>query len=207
MKTKFQIVIIILVSVIFFINCNNKKLIKNELTEQKHSNCDFFLNKYSDKFMSGENDSALIYINKAIECNPNEFNYKDNKLIFLIATQSYIKAIEQLDELNSSNDDPAYKFQRGILMLKINDINAIKKLEQSYSEFNQISKLTSSNLFYKIALDNYFKGKEYSLNEVAKFKAIYKGKAYENQNIIALENLIKNENKENVLYKLFNITD
>lgn len=91
--------------------------------------------------------------------------------------------------------------------MKINDANSKKILEECYSEFNKMKEPTSSNLFYKIALDNYFKGKDYSLNQVKEFKQTYKDKPYENQNIEALQELINKETKEIVLFKLFNIND
>ncbi len=58
-------------------------------------------------------------------------------------------AILVFDDLNSGVDDPALKMQKGVLMLKINDSNSKKILEECYVEFKQISKPTSSNLFYK----------------------------------------------------------
>ncbi len=93
---------------------------------------------------------------------------------------------------------------KGIIKLKDSNPQSEKLLVNSYDEFNQIKNPTSSNLIYKIALDNYFKEKEYSLNQVEEFKQTYKDKPYENQNIEALQELINKETKEIVL---FNIND
>jgi lipopolysaccharide biosynthesis regulator YciM len=187
-------------------SCQNKKNITEKNVIKENPECEILYNKYIEKFSNSEKDSALFYIDKCIKCDTSK---KDNKYIkaqLLISMKDYKNAILTFNDIKS-DDDPALKMQKGVLMLKINDPNSIKVLKECYNEFNQIKEATSSNLFYRIALDNYFKGKEYSLNEVVKFKEKNKGKAYENQNIKALEDLINKENKETVLFKLFNIRD
>lgn len=194
-----------------FSNCQNNKSVEkgNAINVEKKSadNCKTIFHAFNQKLMMEENDSALYYIDKAIECDPKNNNFKYNKVKFLTSIKKYPDAIKQLDDLSADAIDPTFKMQKGILKLKINEADAKKILEECYAEFNQIDKPTSSNSLYRIALDNYFKGKEYSLNEVKKFKQAYKDKPYENQNIDALEELINKETKEVVLFKLFNIND
>ena len=199
---------IISMSLLLLANCSNKKTTtSNIVVEKENLKCKEIYKKYNEKYVLEENDSALVYINQAIECNPKNSEYKYTKIRFLVEIKNYNDAIKQLDKFILNSDDPAFKMQKGILMLKINDANSKQTLEECYSEFNKLEEPTSNNLFYKIALDNYYKGKEYSLNEVLKFKNKYKGKGYENQNIKFLEDLINNETKENVLFKLYNIRD
>lgn len=204
---------IISMALLLLSNCSNKvkpnpnSTVINNKTEKDFSDCKKIYKKFNNKFVLEENDSALIYINQAIECNPKNTNYKFSKIRFLIGINNYKDAIKQTNELILISNDPSFKLLKGILMLKTNDSNSLKLLNESYTEYKQIKDPTSGNLFYRIALDNFFKGKDYSLNEVKKFKDIYKGKAYENQNINALEELINNETKENVLFKLFSIND
>lgn len=193
-------------------NCNNKEKPNSSIgnkdkAEKNFSECKKFNKKFNDKVVLEENDSALIYINKAIECNPKSTNYKFSKIQFLMDIKKYNDAIKPTDELILISDDPFFKVLKAILLLKTNDSNWAKLLDNTYREYNQIQNPTSNNQFYKIALDNYFKGKDFALIEVGKFKEQHKGKPYENQNINAIENLIKNESKENVLFKLFNIRE
>ncbi|HFG0578558.1 hypothetical protein [Flavobacterium psychrophilum] len=194
--------------VLLLSNCNNKKnIVSSTIQKNDYAECKVFFDKYKKKMIIEENDSALIYIDKAIKCNPNNNSYKNSKVNFLISIKNYKEADKQLDELITITNDPAFRLLKGIIKLKDSDPQSEKLLVNSYDEFNQIKKPTSSNLIYKIALDNYFKGKDYSLNQVEEFKQTYKDKPYENQNIEALQELINKETKEIVLFKLFNIND
>lgn len=204
MKTNFYILSI---SFLLLFNCGNKKTEKTEIEQQDSLKCKIFYKNYNKKIVLEENDSALYYINKAIDCSPKNYNYKNTKAMFLINIKKYNEAILQFNELSIITKDPAYKLFKGILLLKIGDKDSDNYLREVYSEYNKITKPTSSNEFYKIALDNYFKDKEYSLNEIKRLKIEYKNKAYELQNLSALEEYISNETKKNVMYKLINIKD
>lgn len=206
MTTKFT-VLSTLIFTVFLSNCEGNKKVINISQEKDYSICKKSFKKYKEKFIAEENDSALIYINKAIECNPNNNSYKNSKVAFLITIENYNDAIKQLDELISITNDPAFRLQKGVVRLKINDEKSKELLNNSYNEFNEIKNPTSSNQFYKIALDNYFKGKEYALKEIEKVKQIYKDQPYESQNFKALEELINTEKEDVVLFKLFNINN
>lgn len=186
-------------------SCQNKKNITEKNVTKENPECEILYNKYIEKFSTRENDSALYYIEKCIKCDPSKNENKYIKVQLLTSMKDYKNAILVFPDLKSGIDDPALKMQKGVLMLKINDVNSRKVLEECYAEFKKIEKPTSSNLIYKIALDNYFMGKEFSTKEVEKFKLTYKDKPYESDNIKAVESLIKNVDKENVLFKLFNI--
>ncbi|MDN3673044.1 hypothetical protein QWY99_08290 [Flavobacterium branchiarum] len=204
---------IISMALLLLSNCSNKvksnpnPTVINNKTEDDFSDCKKIYKKFNNKFALEENDSALIYINQAIKCNPKSSNYKFTKVRFLVETKNYNDAIIQLDELIINSEDPAFKMEKGTIFLKINEKNAIKALRDAYNDYDKIQNPTSNNQFCKIALDNYFKGKEYALKEIDKFKENYKDKGYENQNINFLEELINKETKENVLFKLFSIND
>jgi len=207
MRNKVRILSILFFS-IFLSNCDgNKKTIKkkNVSQEKDYSICKKYLKKYKENFIIEENDSALVYINKAIECNPNNNSYKNSKVTFLITIENYNEAIKQLDELIDITNDPALRLQKSVVKLKINDKTSNELLKENYKEFDEIKKPTSSNLFYKIALDNYFKGKEYALKEIEKTRFVYKDKLYEVDNFKVLDELINTEKREVVLFKLFNI--
>lgn len=189
-------------------NCDGNKKIINKVTQEKDfSICKKHFKKYKEKFITQENDSALIFINKAIECDQSNNSYKNSKVIFLITIEDYISAINQLDELIKITNDPTFKLQKNVIGLKIHDKESQESLNSSYKEFNEIKFPTSSNKFYMIALDNYFKGKDYALKEIEKVKLIYKDQPYESQNFKALEEMINTEKKDIVLFKLFNINN
>jgi hypothetical protein len=190
--------VIIFFLFLFFLNCNSN--FKKQLSSKQDNLCNIYFNKYSEKFVNGENDSALFYIDKAIKCNPNEINYYDNKLIFLISIKKYYNAIELIED-KQDNKDPIFKLLKGVLYLKINNNISDSLISESYNEL--LKKTNSDNLFYKIALDNYFKGKVYSLNEISIYRKRNNNNKNDRFNIDVLEDLIINNSKETVLFKIF----
>ena len=92
-------------------------------------------------------------------------------------------------------------------MLKIKDKNAEISLEEVYTRYKKIKNPNSTDLFYRIALDNFFKGKEYSLIELDKIKKNTELSEYEIQNFTALHNLINEKDKNSVLFSLFSIEE
>lgn len=205
--TKLLFIFAYLLSLLNCNNNNNKKATNDLITEKEEVKCKEIYKKFNEKYVLEENDSALIYIDEAIKCNPKNNKYKYSKIKFLIEIKNYDDAIKQLDKFILLSNDPAFKLQKGVLLLKIKDEKSKQILEECYYEYQKLKEPTSNNLFYKIALDNYFEGKEYSLNEILKCKRQYQGKDYELQNIKVLEELINNKSKEEVLFNLYNIKD
>ncbi|GEC77919.1 tetratricopeptide repeat protein [Flavobacterium aquatile] len=206
MITKFTLIFMSLL----FLNCNDKKSINpipNNVVRSATENpdCKKFFKKYNEKYVQEESDSALVYLDKAIDCDPENNNYKFTKAKFLTEIKRFDDAIKTINVLVSASDDPAFKLFKGIVMLKMKDNDSDKFLDSVYKDFYKIKDPTSGNEFYRVSLDNYFKGKEFSLNEIAELKVKYKDKGYETQNFTAIEELIKKENRETVLFKLFNI--
>ncbi len=200
MKTKTFILLFLLTSLLS--SCQNKNSIKSDTKTE----CKIFYKKYNQKIISEENDSAIYYIDKAINCNSQNVNYKYYKVQFLVSLKKYKEAIVGLNEIKTDVIDPAIKMENGILKLKINDPSSEKILKECLNDYNLISKPTSSNLFYKIALENYFNGKDKAMIEIQKYKNIY-NEPYETQNINALIQSIQKDEKKKVLFDLFSIKD
>jgi len=190
---------LLIISFTIFPNCEKNKE-KRSITNVKND-CQKYLQKHFNTVVVKKNDSALYYVNKAIDCDPTSINYKFTKVKFLIRLKKYEDAEIALNPIKEN--DLALKMLDGILKLKINNSDSKNTLSKVYTEYNNIENPTSTQLFYKIALDNYFKGKEYSTNKILDYKKNFQSE-YEKQNIGALEELILKETKENVLFKLFN---
>lgn len=203
-------ILIISISLGILPKCSKEKTNQSPIIinkeEEQFAECKKWNKKFNDQILLEENDSALYYINKAIKCNPKNVNYIFSKIRFLVDIKKFNDAKLQLDKLILISDDPAFKLMKAILTRKTKEEKSEQLLNESYITFNKIKKPTSSNSFYRIALDYYFKGKNYSLKEIEKHKNKYK-ESYEIQNINALEELILNNDKEkeDVLFLLFNI--
>ena len=79
-------------------------------------------------------------------------------------------------------------------------------LRKIYGQYKNNKQLTSSNLIYKIALDNYFNDRNYALNQLKEYRKVYITE-YDVQNLDAAESLVKSLGKKEVLFALFNIKD
>ncbi len=198
----------LLIAILFFslltCNSNQEGVVKNNKNE-----CSIFNEKYLEYSMLNKKDSALYYIDKAIDCNPKDDFFKTEKIKSLIHYEDYNSAISFAKKLAKEND-PNFKLLYGTLLLKMNDENAEIQLKEAYNLFSINTKNYNQNDssldFYKIGLDNYFKGKKYSLLMLEKFKKNYPDKN-NLQSADYLENLINTTSKESVLYKLFDIKD
>ncbi len=164
-----------------------------------------FFNKWS---VNRENkkiiDSTLYYLNKQISCNPKDVGAIQEKAMFLIYNKFFENALKEIDTL--SEVDPFFKMMKGTIGLKLNKENSEELLKEARKEFTQyIEEYNDPNdVVWKLILDNYFKGKEYALNKAESLKKTMK-KDYEVTNIEAIELMIREMSKEDVLYHLFKI--
>ncbi len=187
-----------------FILASSCKNAKNETIEMKDKKqCEEFNKKHVNFVIAEQNDSAIYYIDKAIECNPEHENYKFSKVRFLIGLNKFGEAEKVFSTFNKP-EEPTIKMQIGILKLKNNDERSENILKEVHSKLENLKSQNSTYFFYKIALDNYFKGKDYAMNQVKEYKKEYTT-AYELQNINTLENSILNNGKREVLFKLLNM--
>jgi len=199
---------LLLILLLLMCNCKHKPhehKIANKKTEEP--DCKKFYKAYNQKYVLEEADSALVYINKAIDCDPNNSSYKFTKVKFLTEIKRYSDALKEADNLSSISDDPAFKLFKGIIMLKMKNKDSDKILNEAYNSFSQIKEPTASNQFYKVALDSYIKGADYALTEIKELKERYKSDGYQMQNLTAIEELIRKENREAVLFKTFGINE
>lgn len=164
-----------------------------------------FFNKWS---VNRENeriiDSTLYYLNKQINCNPKDIGAIQEKANFLIYNKFYEKALIVIDSV--SKVEPFFKMMKGTIGLKLDRQNSEELLKEAHGEFSQyIEEYNDPNdIVWKLILDNYLKGKEYALSEAERLKKNLK-KDYEVANIEAIEQMIREMSKEDVLYHLFKI--
>jgi tetratricopeptide (TPR) repeat protein len=189
-----------------FILASSCKNAKNETIEIKdNKQCEEFNKKHMKFVIAEQNDSAIYYIDKAIECNPEHENYKFSKARFLIELNKYQEA-EKVFLTFKNPEEPTIKMYIGILKLKTNDTQSENILRNVYSKFEKSESQNSTYFYYKIALDNYFNGKDYAINQIKQYKKEFTS-AYELQNINALESLILTNDKREVLFKILNIIE
>ena len=196
--------IFIPILLLFLFCCKSNK---EQKVSTQEVDCSIYNDKYVEYAMINEKDSALYYINKAIMCDPKDDFFKTEKIKLLIKHRDYSNAIPFAKELAIKND-PNYKMLYGVLLLKENNSNADDILDDARVIMVDVAKdynENNSNLhFYKIALDNYFEGENYSLDMVKKFRENYVTE-YDIELANNIENLIKNNSKRDVLLNLFNI--
>lgn len=176
-------------------NCQNKS------TDFK---CQELFKKFKKKNSASEIDSARYYIDSAMKCAPENKNFINNSIQFYIKIAYYKAAIRQVEKLKGSDGDKSVIFMVLVLKLKEGSHFAKNDLKKLYEEYKNDKLLSSTNVIYKISLDNYFNNKEFALAQIKKYRKIYTSE-YDVQNLEAIENLIMTLNKEKVFYSLFNI--
>lgn len=190
-------------------SCQNKQPeTKTEAkTEAKtDTKCVKLFQKYKEKFVTSEKDSARYYIESAMKCAPENKNYVNNAIQLYIKIGSYENAITQVEKLKSEGSDISLDFMISVLKLKMNVPSVDNDLRKIYEQYKNDKQLTSSNLIYKIALDNYFNDGNYALNQLKEYRKVYTT-GYDIQNLDAAESLVKSLGKKEVLFALFNIKD
>jgi hypothetical protein len=190
--------LLILCLAVFTSNCQNKT------NESNDSKCEELFKKYKEKFSTSDIDSTRYYIESAMKCAPENKNFIDNSIRFYIKVADYKVAIKQVEKLKDNRSDISLDFMISVLKLKMGNPTAKKDLKKIYIQYNADKSLTSSNLIYKVALDNYFNDKNYALNRLKDYRKAYTTE-YDIQNLDAAENLIKSVDKDEVLFALFNL--
>lgn len=190
--------------VVALATCNSQQSKKKVDTER---DCSFLNDKYVESVMAERKDSAVYYIDKAILCDPQDNFFKFEKIKLLMNYDDFEGAKNAAKKMANAKS-PTFEMLYGTILLKQNDVGAdavLKKAHESLiSDTKNYSEDNSNLHFYRIGLDNYFKGKEYSLEKIDEFKANYSDK-----DKLGLANhiydLINKETKEDVLYKIFNL--
>lgn len=183
-------------------------IIMNVSCQNKATNvkCEDFFKKYKEKFSTTDIDSTRYYIESAMKCAPENKNFIDNSIQFYIKVADYKLAIKQVQKLKKDESDKSLDFMISVLKLKLGDSSAKNDLQKVYAKYKEDRQLTSSNVIYKIALDNYFNDKNYALKQLQDYHKVYTS-GYDIQNLNAIENLIKSIDKDEVLFALFNLKD
>lgn len=191
---KIYIVIILCLA----IGCKTKKDSFN------NKNCQTYNDKYVEYAALRMIDSALFYVNKSIKCDQSSDFYKFEKVKLLVSAEEYEMAYDYLDSL-LSHGETVFKMYKGVLGLKLQKNEAIILLQEAYNYFNDGELKNYDAAFYKSGLDNYFEGKKYAEKTIHTYKQLFQETPYAFEILEASRNIIDNNNKEQVLYKMFNI--
>lgn len=193
--------IYLLVITMSILGCNSKS--ENQKSIER-SDCIIFYKKFKEEVIKGQKKNALIAIDKAINCDPNNESFKSNKLRFLIELSKYNDAIKLIDSYKS--DDNSFKMLTAVLKFKNKDAKAIDLLRECYNRYKDEREITTDDLIYKIALTNFFDGKEKALKEIDISRTNSKEENVK-INLETLEELINQYDKQNVLFKLYGISE
>lgn len=198
-----------LLFILLLFSCKDKT--QDNYTKEEKCN-GYYANKYAKFFnewsVNREDkkviDSTLYYLDKKINCDVKNTNNIQEKANFLIYNGFYDEAIIEIDSI--SNTEPFFKMMKGALALRLGRNNSENLLKEAHNGFTQnIQKHHDPNdVFWKIMLDNYFEGKEYALKHSAKAKKNF-NEEYQITNIEAVEQMIKEISKKEVLYHVFKI--
>ncbi|UUV21718.1 hypothetical protein [Paenimyroides aestuarii] len=108
-------------------------------------------------------DSVLFYIDELINISEDDF-YKIEKIKFLCRIDKHNDALLVIKTLKEQ-DSFAIELFRSLVEIKGYSNGADFGLKNVYDKYEG-KKLTIEENFYKIALDYYFKGRNYALNEI-----------------------------------------
>lgn len=150
-------------------------------------------------------DSVLYYIDELIKLSKDDF-YKIEKIKILCRIEKYKEALTVFNILEE-RDSFAIELLRGLIEIKDNPNpkNENIVLQHIYQKYKS-KKLTIEDNFYKIALDYYFRGGDYAIDEINSL--VNKGKLTKsNEQLyeILKERIQAKEDRLDVLFYLFNL--
>lgn len=184
--------------ILFIFNCERKSDIQ----------CDNYYNKYIEASFNEKQDSLLLYIEKAVNCNPEDKLYRNEKLKILVSEKKYKYAIQELKYLEK---DIYYSILKGLLFLKLNKKE--KGNTVLFDEYQKITKVKNGilkenfkNFYYGLLITNLYADRESSLKLLKKGKDKYKG-VNEIGTLNYTEKLIEGNKPIEVLNIIFNIRD
>ncbi len=198
MKKKSIILVLVLVISLGLQGCNGQ--------ESKASSCEELNKIYVDYALKRKKDSALLFLNKAIECDPQNKLYRSSKVNFLVDDHNWLEASSEIKKMDY-DDDVTLKMMIAVLDLKMEKVYADENLKKLYVELENGlgSNYENVNYFsFYIALNNYFENKESALLELSKFENKRSDTQWKST-VEFLEDNISNLGKKEVLYKFFNI--
>jgi hypothetical protein len=171
------------------------------------NNCEEYYNNYISLRFESKDEKATTLINKAINCDKKNEDFRFEKVKFLIDLNKYAEAKQALTDLGKINR--SFKSElplNGLLDLKIGGNKGNDELRKVFDNLSKVKyDKNNFNLFYyKLLTQLYIKGKESTLNEI-KRQNIYSS-LNEKAGIEHLSKLINSEKDSlNILYEIFKI--
>lgn len=188
---------------LFFLasNCSNPE--NKKLSEVEDKYIESYENWNLETDSQKKQDSVLYYIDKLINISKDDF-YKIEKIKFLYRIERYKDALSVfkiLKERNSFTID----LLRSLIEIKDDSKNANIILQSIYQKYEN-KKLTIEEKFYKIALDYYFKGGNYAIDEINNLISKEELSESDRQLYEILQEKIQNEEDSlEILFYLYNL--
>lgn len=170
------------------------------------SDCVELYNKYVNNDFEENSKKALEYLNRAIECDPDNSDYRFEKVRFYILNKNYDMALKSAKNLN---DRALENLMKGIILLKLdkkdegieNLKSALKFYDNSKSSDEELMFSTEFNI---IILKNIIESKNSAISFLHLKRKDY-SKDYQINSFNHLEELINANSAENVLFSIYNI--
>lgn len=182
-----------IVAEIFLFNCNSTR------------DCVGVYEKFVEYKFKGNDNLAIDYIDKAIDCDKDNSDYKYEKIKLLVENEKYIEAF---DVAKSISIQPAGYLIQGVLELKMNKGGsvALKKAYELLQENTHETNIEAKFLrdFNLIQLIYYFEGKEVALDSLLKCEENY-SEEYQRKTLGYLRSLIDANQPEEVLFRINNM--
>jgi|SRR5690606_24332193 len=148
-------------------------------------------------------DSVLYYIDELINISKDDF-YKIEKIKFLYRIEKKKDALSVFNILNEQ-DSFSIDLLRSLIELKEDSTKTEAVLYSVYKKYES-ENLTINDRLYKIALDYYFKGKDFAINEISNVMSKEGVSEYDKQLYeILAEKIHNSEDRLDVLFYLYNL--
>lgn len=187
---------------LFFLASNCSK--KNEnLSEIEDKYIESYENWNLETDSQKKQDSVLYYIDELINISEDDF-YKIEKIKFLYRIEKNKNALSVFKTLKEQ-DSFTIELLRSLIEIKENSNKTDVVLQNVYHKY-EIKKLTIEENLYKIALDYYFKGGNYAINQINSIMSKEELSESNKQLYeILQEKIQEEENGVEVLFYLYNL--
>lgn len=188
---------------LFFLtsNCSNPE--NKNLSEIEAKYIENYENWNLDTDSQNKQDSVLYYIDELINISEDDF-YKVEKIKFLYRIEKNKDALSVFKTLNEQNSF-MIELLRTLIEIKDNSNNTDSVLQSICHKYED-KKLTIEENLYKIALDYYFKGGNYAIDEINDLMTKEELSESNKQLYEILQEKIQNEEDSlEVLFYLYNL--
>jgi hypothetical protein len=128
---------------------------------KKDQDCEIIYKQYIELRMSSNDDKAFVELDKAINCDTANIDYRFEKINYLISMRQYNDAKTELQNLGKLDNSYVDKFPLlGLLKIKIGrKEEGILDLKKVHNNLSKTENRDFNFNYYKLLLDVFFEGK------------------------------------------------